>query len=80
MPRRNGASRMMFEQGARAAESARDYLDQGRHALRQFDEQVEETVRGRPHTSLLAALGIGVAIGILVTLACPASFPRMNDR
>jgi ElaB/YqjD/DUF883 family membrane-anchored ribosome-binding protein len=80
MPRRNGASRMMFEQGSRVAENARDYLDQGRHALHRFDEQMEETVRGRPHTSVLAALGIGVAIGILMTLACPASFPQLKGR
>jgi ElaB/YqjD/DUF883 family membrane-anchored ribosome-binding protein len=71
---------MMAETGSRLAGGARDYWQQGRGALHHMDERVEDTVRERPLMALFAAIGVGVAIGIVLTVACPASFPQMKHR
>lgn len=62
------------------AAGARDYWRQGRQTLRDVDERVEDAVREQPLISIFAAVGVGIAIGIVLTLACPASFPQWKNR
>lgn len=71
---------MMTDTGSQMAAGARDYWQQGRQAVRDFDDRLEETVREQPLIAIVAAVGVGVAIGIALTLACPASFPQLKNR
>lgn len=80
MPRRNGAPRMFDEATSTLAGGARDYWRQGRKAMRDLDDRIEGGVREHPLMGIAAAIGIGVAIGIVLTVACPASFPRLKGR
>lgn len=80
MPRRNGATRMMGDTGSYLTDSAHDYWLQSRQAIQRIDESVERTLRERPLTTIFAAVGFGIAVGILLTLACPASFPQLKRR
>ncbi|HET6883228.1 MAG TPA: hypothetical protein VFI31_23865 [Pirellulales bacterium] len=61
-------------------EGAHNYWQQGREAIREFDDRVEGSVREHPLTAIFAAVGFGVALGILLTVACPASFPQLRRR
>ena len=78
MPRRNGAIRIMGDAGSRLAHGSNDYMLQGRQAIRRIDDCVEQMVRERPLTTIFAAVGFGIAIGMLLALACPASFPQLK--
>jgi hypothetical protein len=80
MPRRNGAPRMVGDMGSSVADGAGDYLRQGRDVLRELDDRIEDSVREHPLLGIATAVGIGVAIGIFLTLACPASFPQLKGR
>lgn len=80
MPRRNGAPRMVGDMGSSLESGAGDYWRQGRDVLRDLDDRIEDSVREHPLMGIAAAVGIGVAIGILLTVACPASFPGLKRR
>ena len=71
---------MMADTGSGLAGDARGYFQQGREALRELDDRVEDTVREHPLTAIFAAVGFGIAVGILLTVACPASFPQLKHR
>lgn len=80
MPRRNGAARMMGETGTGLSGDARAYFQQGREAMRELDDRLEDTVREHPLTAIFAAVGFGIILGIALTVACPASFPQLKNR
>jgi ElaB/YqjD/DUF883 family membrane-anchored ribosome-binding protein len=71
---------MMGDAGSELTEGARDYWEQGRDLIRDFDDRVEDSVREHPLTAIFAAVGFGVVLGILLTAACPASFPQIKGR
>jgi hypothetical protein len=71
---------MMAESGSSLTGGARAYWQHGRDAIRDLDDRLEDTVREHPLTAIFAAVGFGVALGILLTVACPASFPQLKRR
>lgn len=71
---------MMAESGSSLGGGARAYWQQGRDAIGDLDGRLEDTVREHPLTVMFAAVGVGVALGILLTVACPASFPQLKRR
>ena len=50
----------------------------GRHFVHHLERGIERSLRKSPVSFLMAALGIGVLTGILLTLSCPASFPELH--
>lgn len=80
MPRRNGAAHTMRDAGERLASGARHSWQQGRSAMHEMDDRLEDSVREHPLGALLAAVGVGIIAGILLTLACPESFPQLKHR
>ena len=80
MPRRNGAARMMADTSADLAGEAHDYWQRGRAVIRDLDDRLEDSVREHPLTTIFAAVGLGIAVGILLTVACPASFRQLKHR
>jgi ElaB/YqjD/DUF883 family membrane-anchored ribosome-binding protein len=71
---------MMADTGSSFAGEARAYWDHGRDAVRELDERLEDMVRDHPLATVFAAVGFGIAVGILLTVACPASFPQLKHR
>ncbi len=69
---------MMSETAASLSAGARDYWQEGRDAIRDLDDRLEDTVREHPLSTIFAAVGFGIAVGILLTAACPAAFPRLK--
>lgn len=80
MPLRNGAAHTIRETGERLASGARHSWDDSRAAMRDLDDRLEDSVREHPIGAIFAAVGVGMMLGILLTLACPASFPQLKHR
>jgi len=71
---------MTGDTGPRVTDGASDFWQQGRQTIRSLDDIVEQMACDRPLTTIFAAVGFGIAVGILLTLACPASFPQLKGR
>ena len=71
---------MMGDRAAGLAGDARTYFEQGREVIREFDDRLEDTLREHPLTAIFAAVGFGIVLGILLTVACPALFPQLKHR
>lgn len=79
MLRNNGRSQTMRETGQRLASGARHSWRQSRAAMRDIDDRFQASVRRHPLGMLLAGIGIGIVAGFAMTVACPASFPRLKN-
>lgn len=80
MPRRNGAAHTMRETGERLASGARHSWQQSRARMGEMDDRLEDSVREHPLGAIFAAAGVGIIMGVLLTLACPESFPQLKHR
>ena len=58
-------SRSMRSRAKEFGETATIVFDKGREKARDFKQSVEERVQQRPVTSLLAAAGLGLLIGVI---------------
>lgn len=80
MFRRNGPAQTMRDAGEKLASGTRHSWHQGRAAMREMDDRIEDGVREHPLGALFAAVGVGIVLGILLTVACPESFPQLKHK
>jgi ElaB/YqjD/DUF883 family membrane-anchored ribosome-binding protein len=56
------------------------FFEQGRQSMRDLETRADDMIHNRPLTSVSSAFAFGIVVGILLTLACPASFPGLWER
>lgn len=57
-----------------------EFFQQGRQTMRDVETRADDMIHNRPLTSVSSAFALGIVVGILLTMSCPAAFPGLKER
>lgn len=57
-----------------------EFFEQSRQTMRNLETRADDVIHNRPLTSVSSAFALGMVLGILLTMSCPAAFPGLWER